>query len=121
MLTQKENIELLGLVLTIEKKGICQKHRKKFCNAVIQGIRNLENPLEIKFYLKENHSDLCINYFKIIKNTNTLENEILDDKKRHDENIKMNQSISISNISDKKDFYNYLENYMKNNKDLNLE
>ena len=27
----------------------------------------------------------------------------------------MNQIISISNICYKKDFYNYLENYMKNN------
>ena len=77
--------------------------------------------MEIKFYLKVNHSDLCRNYYKNIKKINKLENEILEDKKENNENIKINQSISISNISDKKDFYNYLENYMKNNKDLNLE
>ena len=77
--------------------------------------------MEIKFYLKENHSDLCKNYYKNIKKINTLEKEILEDKKKQTENIKINQIISISNICDKKDFYNYLENYMKNNKDLNLE
>ena len=47
---------------------------KIFCKAIIQGIRNLDEPLNIKYYLKENHSELYINYFKNLKKNNNFYN-----------------------------------------------
>ena len=95
---------------------------KTFCSAVIQGVRNLEDPLNIKYYLKENHSELCNNYFKNLKKNNNYEIQNLKGS-NNDNSIKTinKEEITKSDITDKNDFINYLEKYMKNNKELKLE
>lgn len=81
-----------------------------FCHANIQGIRENTNSNIFKFFLKNNHSDVCIK----------LKNEVkpvvnLSKKKLKTKNVKLE-----SNTITRKDFNNLLEEYLKNNKNLKI-
>ena len=108
--------------INYRKKKNKPENCKTFCNAVIQGLRNLDDPLNIKYYLKENHSELCNNYFNNLKKNNNFDIQNLKES-NNNINIKTinNDEITKDDITDKKDFHKYLEKYMKNNKELNLE
>ena len=98
----------------------CQNYRKiknlptnytKFCNSIIQGNRDKIDTNKFKFYLKKNHSDICIK----------LCNKKLDDNGTVEDKIINSEEIKMPIISNKKDFNSHLETYIKNNKELKID
>ena len=88
----------------IKTKDISEKY---FCNSMITAIRNENDLSKYKFYLKQSHSEDCINQHKI--------NEGLTSK-----NIIINKSIDSKNYNNNKCNNNKKENiFITINKDKN--
>ena len=107
----------------------CQNYRKvknkpidqkKFCSATIQGLRKNKNDFkEINFYEKNKHSNICLETktFEINKNKEYNNNK----EKLDNENTKDTNNITenrLEEINNKKEFYEYLENYLNKNKNI---
>ena len=101
----------------------CQNYRKikgkpigqdKYCTATIQGQRSTKEIKDIIYYEKNKHSKICL------QNTEKIDEEKKAEIKAKIENKTLSQKEDklIDNIKTKKDFNEYLEEYLKRNKNI---
>ena len=96
----------------------CKNYRKKtglsnqnkFCTSAIKGIKNKENPNKFKFYLINEHSELCKEDI----------NKNVEKRKKEIEEIEKIQKTFDTKI-DKEKFLNLLESYLRNNQQFNIQ
>ena len=89
------------------------KGNTRFCESTIQGIRENIESSNFCFYLKKQHSNLCI------KENNFDKSKLNINSPNKMEKIRIEQIENIE-IENKKDFSNYLENYIKESRTKNL-
>ena len=71
------------------------KDVKQFCNSTIKGIRNIISD-EYKFYLKENHTDICQSKFKEEKINIEIKKEDLPNKATLEKNDKKEHKTTVN-------------------------
>ena len=105
------NLRVTWRCINYRKKSNLPDNQNIFCKANIQGIRENINSNKFKFFLKNNHSDICI---KLKNNVNPVGN-------LPKENLKNKKEIKFENNKiTRKEFYNLLEEYLKKNKNLKI-
>ena len=65
----------------LKRKRTRENKNKYFCDATTKGKRNEKILNKFEFFLKKQHSDLCLNYYKTLLNTNVnkIDNKNLED------------------------------------------
>ena len=69
--------------INYRKKSNLPDNQNIFCKANIQGIRENINSNKFKFFLKNNHSDICIKLKNNVKTVGDLPKENLKNKREN--------------------------------------
>ena len=88
--------------------------QNKYCTAIIQGQRSNKEIKDIIYYEKNKHSKICL------QNMEKIDEEKKPEIKEKNENKTLSQKEDklIDNIKTKKYFNEYLEEYLKRNKNI---